>query len=165
MTECHDPSDRFVLTEDAPYLANLAALWAADPKLAAAIEETDDAAAYRTTPSKSGEPTLSVTTSSGRRRSNCTVATVRSTRPAARRGLKLDGCVFCVHASDSATTSNNYSRSPATNHPLRLRAGPVVPAPRSIRRDYSKLIRSGRVLWFWREDKADRSLRLTRTSR
>src|SRR5688572_26087913 len=98
MPDYSDPSARHVLTEDAPYLANLAALWAVDPKLAAAIEETDDAAAYRTAPSKAGEPTLSVATASGRE-----IQLHSRYRPIEEAGqlvesLKLDGCsVFCVH--------------------------------------------------------------------
>src|SRR4051794_36011217 len=62
----NDPSLRFVLNDDAPYLANLAALWAADPKLAAPIEALDEAAFYPLEPSKSGPPTVAVPTPDGR---------------------------------------------------------------------------------------------------
>ena len=41
-----DPSLRFVLPTDAPYLKNMAALWALDAKLAAQIEATDGVESY-----------------------------------------------------------------------------------------------------------------------
>jgi hypothetical protein len=53
-----DPS--FILSPDAPYLANLAALWAVDPKLAARIEATHGSASYPVQLARSGVPTVSV---------------------------------------------------------------------------------------------------------
>lgn len=67
MTASLSPTNRYVLPEDAPYLANLAALWAVDPALAARIEAVDDAACYPIEPSRNGEPTAAVTTADGRR--------------------------------------------------------------------------------------------------
>src|SRR4051812_41050269 len=61
-----DRSCRFVLPDDAPLLANLAALWAFDPKLARAIESLDALPSYVVTSSKSGEPTLAMSTPDGR---------------------------------------------------------------------------------------------------
>src|SRR5436190_9263476 len=61
-----DASSRFVLPDDAPLLANLAALWAIDTKLAAAIEAVERLPSYVVTPSKSGEPTLALPTPDGR---------------------------------------------------------------------------------------------------
>lgn len=61
-----DPSRRFVLPPDAPYLANLAALWNVDADLARLIEAVPDDAVYQTTPTRSGVPTLSLPGPAGR---------------------------------------------------------------------------------------------------
>ena len=53
-----DPSLRFVLPEDSPYLNNMAALWTIDPQLAARIEATDGVESYLCEPSRSGPPTV-----------------------------------------------------------------------------------------------------------
>jgi hypothetical protein len=67
MIECADPSARFILPPDAPFLANLAALWSANPELAAAVESLDEDPSYRIEESKTGDPTLSVLSTAGRR--------------------------------------------------------------------------------------------------
>jgi hypothetical protein len=67
MTASRDDSTRFILAEDAPYLANLAALWAADPALAAQIEAVAEPGGYPTEPSRAGPPTVAVETADGRR--------------------------------------------------------------------------------------------------
>jgi hypothetical protein len=66
MTASVDSSERFVLPADAPLLANLAALWSADPDLAAAIESLDDTPSYPVEQSKTGDPTASITQTDGR---------------------------------------------------------------------------------------------------
>ena len=66
MTRCIDDPCRFVLREDAPYLANLAALWTVDPALAEAIEAVDPRATYPVRASKAGPPTVSAPTADGR---------------------------------------------------------------------------------------------------
>src|SRR5262245_8679897 len=60
-----DPSTRFVLPDDAPLATNLAALWAIDPKLAAAIDALDSLPSYQLTPSRSGPPTLKMAAHDG----------------------------------------------------------------------------------------------------
>jgi hypothetical protein len=66
MTASCEPSARFVLPEDAPYLKNMAALWTIDPALAEAIEATHSQLSYRIEKSRSGQPTVAVPTSTGR---------------------------------------------------------------------------------------------------
>ncbi len=65
-----DHSIKWILTEDSPLMANLAALWAVDPSLAATLEslqvEPDDDTIYPIQFSKSGAPTLARPTSDGR---------------------------------------------------------------------------------------------------
>lgn len=60
MTTSTDSSTRFVLPEDAPYLANLAALWVNEPLLAAKIEAIAEPGGYPTESSKAGPPTVSL---------------------------------------------------------------------------------------------------------
>jgi hypothetical protein len=67
MTASADSSSRFVLPTDAPWLANLAALWAADPELAMAIEAMEGELLYPIEDARSGDPTVSVVSAEGRR--------------------------------------------------------------------------------------------------
>src|SRR5687768_2259092 len=64
----HEHSTRFIMDESSPYLANMAALWAVDPNLAGNIEAMESIPSYALQPSraKAGEPTLVMTTESGR---------------------------------------------------------------------------------------------------
>lgn len=66
MTASCDSSTRFVLSPDAPYLQNMAALWTVDPALAEAIEATEGVASYTIEKSRSGLPTVSIPTDDGR---------------------------------------------------------------------------------------------------
>src|SRR3954470_13721605 len=94
MTATQDSSTRYVLPADAPYLANLAALWQQQPALARAVEAMEE------TPSslvveraKTGVPTLAVRTAEGR------VVSLHSKYNPVAEGqklveqTKLDGCV------------------------------------------------------------------------
>jgi hypothetical protein len=67
MTTSNDSSTRYVLPEDAPYLANLAALWVNEPALAAKIEALPEPGGYPTELSKSGPPTVSLSLPDSRR--------------------------------------------------------------------------------------------------
>jgi len=66
MTLAPDSSQRYVLSDEAPLLANLAALWASEPKLAEAIESALESEPHAIEKSKSGLPTVSVRTTDGR---------------------------------------------------------------------------------------------------
>src|SRR5687767_7101059 len=55
----------YVLPPDAPLVKNLAALWAADPALAADLEALHPLPVYPTQPSKAGPPTVAVPPVSG----------------------------------------------------------------------------------------------------
>jgi hypothetical protein len=67
MTSATDPSQRLILSADAPLLSNLAALWATEPKVALALEAALDLPGHAVEKSKSGAPTVSLHTSDGRR--------------------------------------------------------------------------------------------------
>ncbi|HZZ44589.1 MAG TPA: 6-hydroxymethylpterin diphosphokinase MptE-like protein [Tepidisphaeraceae bacterium] len=62
-----DPSRRFVLAADAPYVANLAALWVQDPLLAARIERVPDEQMYPVEQAKDGNLTVAVLDGAGKR--------------------------------------------------------------------------------------------------
>lgn len=66
MTATTDHSTQYILDESAPYLENLAALWSADPALAAEIEALDDQSRYKTEQTQTGAATLSAMASDGR---------------------------------------------------------------------------------------------------
>lgn len=68
MTATTDPSTRYVLPADAPYLKNLGELWATDPLLAEAVELLPEDAAYPTELSRAGPPTLCIEGDDGGRR-------------------------------------------------------------------------------------------------
>jgi len=65
MVSTVDHSTRFVLAEDAPLVANLAALWAVDPALAIELEERLDHETYLIVPAKSGDVTVAVPSAGG----------------------------------------------------------------------------------------------------
>src|SRR5690349_9568261 len=67
MTASIDTSLRFVLPDGAPFVANLAALWATEPALAEAIELLREDARHRVEPSKvPNTPTVAVAAANGR---------------------------------------------------------------------------------------------------
>src|SRR4051794_1944279 len=156
MSTTSDPSFRFVLPDDSPLLANLAALWAHDPRLAAAIEALDATPSYCVEPSKSGLPTLAMPTDDGKpihlhSRYQPLDEAKRLIDP-----LPLNSCIaFHVHgfglgyhveelferASEEAITCV------IENDLLLLRTAFEL-------RDFAKLIRSNRVMFFWQPDKA-----------
>ncbi|HSI35778.1 MAG: 6-hydroxymethylpterin diphosphokinase MptE-like protein [Phycisphaerae bacterium] len=145
-----DPTDRFVLPPDAPWLRNLAALWAVQPKLAAELEATDAGGpdpSLVVEPSKSGPPTLLARTVDGK-----TVALHSRYDPLgeARRlaeGIKTESCVvfyvlgmglgYHVEALFDAASAE------AMHFVFEADARVLCAALRA--RDYSRLIDSGRV--------------------
>src|SRR4051812_6810730 len=156
MTATPDPSLRFVLADDAPIIANLAALWAHDPKLAAAIEALDATPSYRVEASKSGAPTVSIPTSDG-----TTIQLHSRYQPLeeAKRlidPLPLGSCVmYHVHGFGLGyhveqlfeRASIETTICVIENELLLLRTAMEL-------RDFSKLIQSNRLMFFWQADKS-----------
>ena len=156
MTAISDPSLRFVLPEDAPFLANLAALWTHDPKLAAAIEALDDTPSYRTEPSKSGPPTTAIATENGR-----TIYLHSKYQPTdeAKRlidPLPLHECIaFHVHGFGLGYHVQNLFERASEEAIICVFESDLLLLRTAFElRDFSMLITSGRVMFFWREDKA-----------
>jgi hypothetical protein len=162
MTAIDDPSVRFILPADAPWLCNLAALWNADPKLAAAIEQLEGQPSHVVEPSKSGEPTVAVIGAEGR--PQYLHSKYRPLEEARQlidpidcqkvqffhvHGLGLgyhlellferagDDAVFCVFEPDLMMVRTALET-----------------------RDLSKMIASRRVQFFWQLDKSDLFVRL-----
>jgi hypothetical protein len=67
MTASVDLSAQFILPADAPFPANLAALWAVDPDLAIAIESLEGQPSYPIEETRGGDLTMIVITAEGRR--------------------------------------------------------------------------------------------------
>ena len=159
------PADcgRYVLPEDAPYLRNLAALWAADPPLARRVEALHPAGGYPVEPSKAGPPTVRKDLGDGRRvylhsrykpveEAKALVAEVRfdETLFFYVHGFGLgyaleqlfddggDDAVFCVFEPDVRMLRTAFEH-----------------------RDLSRLIESRRVMFFTDADRADLLTRLT----
>ncbi|HSZ57356.1 MAG TPA: 6-hydroxymethylpterin diphosphokinase MptE-like protein [Tepidisphaeraceae bacterium] len=154
---------RYVLSDDAPLLKNLSALWTIDPNLAAAIEQLHPRNSYPVQGSKSGPPTVSVPTADGR------MVLLHSRHEPVEEAKKLadalkfagsvafyifgfglgyhieqlfekssDEAIFCIFEPDLLLLRTAFEH-----------------------RDLSRLIESRRLMFFTKPDKADLLLRLT----
>ena len=163
MSASTDPSFRFVLAEDAPYVRNLAALWATDPKLAAALEALDGQSCHRTEPSKAGPPTVAVNTDEGR------LVYLHSRYQPIEEARRL------IEAVNAEACVAFYLQGLGLGYHLELlfdRASDeaifcvLEPDLLMVRtaletRDLSRLIESRRVLFFWQADKSELFVRLS----
>jgi hypothetical protein len=155
-----DPSDlscRFVLPKDAPYVLNLAALWAADPALARSIEGTHRETSYPVTASRKGPPTLCLTPPEGgslylhSRFDPIDEARllVDSVDVAAHTSFFLHGFGLGYHALDL------FDRAAKDAVIWVLEPDLVLLRTAFEMIDYSELISSGRVLFVTRADKPE----------
>ncbi len=162
MTARNDPSRRFVLPEDSPYLKNLSALWAAEPALAASIDATDDRATYRTEPSKSGSPTVSAITHDGK-----TIYLHSRHKPedeahqlVASLGVDSAAAVY-VHGFGMGYHVKHLFQRGGEETILCIFEPDLVMLRTAFEvADFSELIRSGRLIWIWREDKTELATKL-----
>jgi hypothetical protein len=157
MTATADPSRRFVLAEEAPYLKNLAALWSAEPKLARLIESAggDAAVTYTIETARSGAATISAQTGEGRKlylhsRYEPREEAVKLVEP-----IKADEIVACYVQGFGLGYHVEEIFDRTGDDTLICVFEPDVLLLRIAfeQRDFSKLIESGRVLWFWQADK------------
>jgi hypothetical protein len=144
-------------------LANLAALWATEPRLAEAIECLDEQGEYPVEPSKSGPPTVAVRTPDGRR------VYLHS------RHQPLEEAQRLLDPIEIAEKTTFHVLGLGLGYHLQLlfeRASDEAiycifePDLRMIRtalwnRDLSAAMRSNRLLWFWRGEKAELFQRLS----
>ena len=154
---------RYVLDEDAPLLANLAALWTVDSGLAQRIEALHPRPSYRVQRSKAGPPTVFVTTPDGR-----TVWLHSRYQP-------IEEARRLVDPVDVADRTTFYIFGFGLGYQVELlfdRAGeeailcifePDLMVLRTAfeQRDFSRIIESRRAMFFTRLDKGDLLTRLT----
>lgn len=137
-------------------LANLAALWAHEPKLAAAIEALDAMPSYPVEPSKSGAATVAVATEDGK-----TIHLHSKYQPLedAKRlidPLPLDSCIaFHVHGFGLGYHIEQlFERASAEATICVIEDNLRLLRTAFELHDFKKLIRSNRVIFFWQPNKA-----------
>jgi hypothetical protein len=150
-----DRSERFILPAESPLAANLAALWATEPKLAEAVEATLDLEPYALETSKSGLPTVSVTEQGKRVYLHSRYEPVK----------EADGLLENVNV-EKLTTFHVVGLGLGYHLELLFEKASdeaifcvFEPDIRMIRaalesRDLSEMLGSHRILWFWEPDKA-----------
>lgn len=157
-----DDSTRHILPDDAPYLANLTALWSVDPHLAAQIDALDTPL-YHTEPSRAGPPTVGIMGSRG------AVVYLHSRYDPQSEARKL------IEQTDLSNKVAYYVHGFGLGYHVEAlfeRAGDEAllcifePDVNLLRTaffacDHSRLIGSGRVLFFTQADKSDLLNRLT----
>lgn len=158
-----DPSLRFILPEEAPYLKNLAALWATEPKLARELELLNpEDCPYTTEASKSGEPTVRATLPDGRstylhsryRPIEEADKLIDSAKVEELVAYYIQGFGLGYHAQRLFERCGNDSILCILEPDLQMLRLAFE------QRDFSKMIQSGRVFWFWMADKAEMMSRL-----
>ena len=164
MTSTADPSRRYVLPSDAHLVRNLAALWGADPELAAAVEGLEGKESYAVEASKAGELTVAAPTADGRR-----LYLHSRHRPIEESKRLIEGidCAECVffyihglglgYHLELLFERCGEEATFAVFEPDLLLLRTALEA-----RDLSELIGSRRVVFFWKVDKADLYVRLMR---
>ena len=164
-TSIQNPADlslRFALPEDAPILANLAALWTHDPKLAAAIEMLDQTPSYRIELSKSGVPTVAVPTADGKSIQLHSRYQPLDEAKKLINPLPLDECVaFHVHGFGLGYHVEQLFERASSEAVICVMENDLLLLRTAFeQRDFTKLIRSNRVLFFWQPEKAQLLSRL-----
>jgi hypothetical protein len=152
---------RFILPADAPLLANLPALWAADPDLAMAIEALENQTPYLVEDSKAGDPTVSVFAEDRR----VYLHSRHRPREEAERLIEPIDCeknLFFHMFGLGLGYSLELLFDRAADEAVFCIFEPDLMLLRSalISRDLSKMIASRRVLFFTRLDKGDLFTRL-----
>ena len=158
-----DSSLRFVLPTESVYLKNLSALWAVDPKLAAAIEATEGRPSHRCEPARSGDPTVSLPTVDGR-----TVCLHSKYEPRQEAIAQIEVIaveerfVFFIMGFALGYLLDALAKRASVEAMFCI----VEPDLLMLRtafeqQDFSSLLESGRVLFFTQLDKADLFVRLS----
>ena len=158
-----DSSLRFVLPPDAVYLKNMSALWAVDPKLAAAIEATEGRESHHCEPSKAQLPTVCVRTQDGR-----TVYLHSKYEPRQEAVNQIEAIaaeerfVFFILGFALGYYLEVLAER-ASEEAMFCIVEPDLLMLRTAfeQRGFSDLIESGRVLFFTQLDKADLFVRLS----
>jgi hypothetical protein len=160
-----DADRSYALPSDAPLVKNLAALWAADPILAAELEGLHPLEPYGVEPSKSGPPTVALAPAD---RGSGRILLHSRYEPIAEAGRLIQdvdaegrfafyvhGFGLGYHVEQLFERAGNESLILVFEPDLRL----IWTA--FAHRDYSRLIQSRRAQFFWRADKSEIFTRLT----
>jgi hypothetical protein len=164
MAATSDISRRYVLPEDAPFLRNLAALWALDATLARRIEELPPAEPYPTQASKSaGAPTVSVKAPGGR---TVFLHSRHDPRREAKQlvdTLEIHGQVVFYLCGFGLGYHLDELLEKASSEAIFCVFEPDLLLLRTAleARDLTKILESRRVMFFTQPDKADLFTRLT----
>jgi hypothetical protein len=165
MTASIDPSARYVLAPDAPYLNNLAALWSRNPALARQLEALPEGtcASFRVEASRSGPPTITARTSDGR---SITLHSRYDPVAEAKKliePVKTDSCVafYLLGLGLGYALEALFDRT--SDESLLFVFEPDLQLLRIAleQRDLSRIISSGRLQLFTAPDKADLFTKLT----
>jgi hypothetical protein len=155
---------RFVQAAGAPLVANLAAMWAVDPVLAARLEGELEREPYPVEPSKSGAPTLARSCGEGRRlylhSRHQPIEEARRLIDAAegvgqRAVFIIHGFGLGYHVEELFNRSGREALLVVLEPDLRLMRTAFE------HRDLSRLIRSRRVLFIFEADRAALIVRLS----
>ena len=159
-----DADRRHVLSPDAPLVKNLAALWAAEPALAAELEALHPLEPYEVEPSKAGPPTVAVPVGAGPMRlllhsryQPLTEASrlLNDVDTAERFAFYVHGFGLGYHVEALFDKAGKESLLIVFEPDLRLLWTALH------HRDFSRLIESRRLLLFTRLDKSELFTRLT----
>ncbi|HMB95956.1 MAG TPA: 6-hydroxymethylpterin diphosphokinase MptE-like protein, partial [Tepidisphaeraceae bacterium] len=165
MTASIDPSLRFVLGEEAPYLKNLAALWAIEPKLARLIDSNskEGSIIYQVETARSGAPTISAQMPDGRKlylhsRYEPIEEAAKLIEP-----IKADQIVACFVQGFGLGyhVEEIFNRTGDDTLICIFEPDAKLLQLAFEQRDYSKMMQSGRVIWFCHADKGELFARLT----
>jgi len=162
MPASSDPSRRFVLPENSPILGNLAALWACDPDLAAALESTLIQPPYPVEASKSGVPTIALPTGPG-----APIYLHSRYQPVDEAKRLIDSAdlegktIFCVHGLGLGYHVEQLFER-VSDEAIILVFEPELQLIRTAfeHRDFSRLLRSGRLMFVTTADRTAIMLKL-----
>ena len=157
MTATADPSLRFVTDEASPYLANLAALWTHDPRLAAAIEQTESQESYAVEKSKCGLPTVAIADEAGKRIYLHSRYQPMDEAEKLVDALPLEECIaFHVHGFGLGYhVERLFERASVEAIHCIFEPDLLLLRTAFEQSDFSKLIQSGRVTFYWQLDKPE----------
>ncbi|MGE5612521.1 MAG: motility associated factor glycosyltransferase family protein [Bacillota bacterium] len=162
MTASTDSSTRFILPETSLLLANLAALWAADPGLAAALEPILATEPYPVELSKAGLPTIALPDASGRR------IYLHSRYQPVDEAKRLADTVdfdektaFCVHGFGLGYhVEQVFDKASGEAVIIVFEPDLRLLYTAFTHRDFSQLIQTGRLIFLTQSDRATFLLRL-----
>jgi hypothetical protein len=161
MTAILDQSARFILAEDSPLLANLAALWAVDANLARELEERLDEEPYPTVAARSGDPTVALQVGSNQIYLHSRHRPMDEARRLIDSVDLSDKTLIAVHGFGLGYHIEELFRRASTEAVIFVFEPDLKLLHTALAaRDYSELIRSRRVFIITRADRSDLMVRI-----